>query len=122
MRARRYSALTISTRCCCPALSCSTAWPGAGLVEHEDARAAVQRLDDLDALLLPDAQLLDALARGDAEADLPRERADAALGLGLVEEDGSPHHLRAQHDVLGDGEDRHEHEVLVHHPDPARDG
>ena len=29
--------------------------------------------------------------------------------------------LDREHDVLGDRHDRDEHEVLVHHPDPARD-
>ena len=29
--------------------------------------------------------------------------------------------LAAEHDVLGDGEDGHQHEVLVHHADAGRD-
>ena len=40
-----------------------------------------------------------------------RSRTPAGLGL-----------LVAEHDVLGDGEDRDEHEVLVHHADAGRHG
>ena len=41
---------------------------GRRLVEHEDPRAAVQRAEDLDALLLPDGDVLDARVGVDAAA------------------------------------------------------
>ena len=47
--------------------------------------------------------------------DLPARRA----AIELAHETGR---LDAEHHVLGDVEHRHEHEVLVHHPDPGGDG
>ena len=40
----------------------------------------------------------------------------------MVVEIRSGHRLAAEHDVLADGEDRDQHEVLVHHADPQGDG
>ena len=42
--------------------------------------------------------------------------------LGSIQENPVARGLDAQHHVLGDGHHRHEHEVLVHHADAARDG
>ena len=39
------------------------------------------------------------------------------LGGAVVEEDPAGRRLVGEHDVLGDGHHRDEHEVLVHHPD-----
>ena len=39
----------------------------------------------------------------------------------VVQEHGLLRRLLGEHDVLGDGHDRDQHEVLVHHPDPAAD-
>ena len=94
---------------------------GGRLVEDEDVGAAVQRLEDLDALLLTDRDVPDARARVDVEAELIGELADAALGGGRVEQHAVPARLRREHDVLGDGHHRDQHEVLVHHPDPCVD-
>ena len=44
------------------------------------------------------------------------------MGLLPVEEDRVGHRLLAEEDVLGDRQDRDEHEVLVDHADAARDG
>jgi len=74
MRAFRYSALRISTRCCQPT---------------------------------------------DRE---PTQLDDPAARLGAVEEDRPAHRLLAEKDVVGDGENGDEHEVLMDHADPARDG
>jgi len=38
-----------------------------------------------------------------------------------VEQLAGSHDLLSQNDVLGDGQHRHEHEVLMHHADAARD-
>ena len=59
--------------------------------------------------------------RVDVEAELFAERPDPAARLLLVDEDGIGHRLLAEDDVLGDGQDRDEHEVLVDHADPAID-
>ena len=95
---------------------------GGRLVEDEDARLAVERLEDLDALLLADRQAADLGVGVDLEAELLGRAPDPPAGLVPVEEDGVRHRLLAEHDVLGDGQDRDEHEVLVDHADPARDG
>ena len=47
--------------------------------------------------------------------------ADAAASLAAIEEERVGHRLVAEQDVLGDGQDGHEHEVLVDHADPAVD-
>ena len=52
---------------------------GGRLVEDQDARVAVERLEDLDALLLADRELPDAGARVDGEAELIRQRGHLAL-------------------------------------------
>ena len=91
------------------------------LVEDEDPRSAVDRLQDLDALLLSERQLVDARAGIDAEAQPLRELADASLRRPHVEDAADAADLLPEHDILRHAEDRHEHEVLVDHPDAARD-
>ena len=90
------------------------------LVEDQDARVAVERLEDLDALLLADADLLDhgirlhgeAVARGQlAHALARRVEVELAVVLRLV----------AEHDVLDDRHHGDQHEVLVHHADAEAD-
>ncbi len=93
-----------------------------GLVEDEDVGAAVQRLQDLDALLLTDRDVLNARVGIDREVEALRELMDAAVRRMVVEEDPGRVGLRAEHDVLGDGHHRDEHEVLVDHADPVLDG
>ena len=87
------------------------------LVEDEHLRVAGQRLDDLDPLLHADRQVVDERVGVDVEPeprrDLPHLRASGVD----VEHTGEPGLLMAEHDVLGDGEDGDEHEVLVHHAD-----
>ena len=95
---------------------------GGGLVEDEDAGIAVERLEDLDPLLLTDRQGVDPGVGIEVEAELLAERLDLAAGRLLVDEDRIRHRLLAEDDVLGDGQHRDEHEVLVDHADPASDG
>ena len=95
---------------------------GGGLVEDEDAGIAVERLEDLDPLLLTDGQSVDPGVGIEVEAELLAERLDLATGRLLVDEDRIRHRLLAEDDVLGDGQHRDEHEVLVDHADPASDG
>ena len=95
---------------------------GGRLVEDEDARAAVERLEDLDALLPTDGQRADLGVGVDLEPELLAELPDALVRVAPIEEDRVRHRLVAEEDVLCDREDRDEHEVLVHHADPAVDG
>ena len=85
------------------------------LVEDEDVRAAVERLQDLDALLLADRDVLDAGMRVDGQRVALGELADPLLGRPVVEEDAVPGRLQREHDVLRHGHHRDQHEVLVHH-------
>ncbi len=95
---------------------------GGGLVEDEHLRLAVERLEDLDPLLPADRQGADLLIGIDVESEPLAELADATVRGTAVEEDRVRHRLVAEEDVLGDREDRDEHEVLVDHADPAVDG
>jgi hypothetical protein len=91
------------------------------LVEDQDLGAAVERLQDLHPLLHADRDVLDEGAGVDGEPEAVGDGAHARLGLTGVEERPAAG-LDRQHDVLGDGHHRDEHEVLVHHADPERDG
>ena len=79
----------------------------------------MQRLHDLDALLDPDRQVLHESVRVDGETVTARKLEHVLAGASAVEqaEHGCPFH--PEHDVLGNGEDRHEHEVLVDHAYPG---
>ena len=91
------------------------------LVEHEDVGAAVERLQDLDALLLADGDVLDDRARVDGQPEAGRDLVHPLLGGGVVEQDAVVRRLGREHDVLRDRHHRDQHEVLVHHPDPVLD-
>ena len=90
------------------------------LVEHQDFRAAHQRLQDLDPLLQADRQFADDRVGIDLEAVFPPELgeplADRARALG--EQRAA---LGAEHDVLEHAERRHQHEMLMHHADAVAD-
>src|SRR5215210_5056172 len=94
---------------------------GRRLVEDEDSRAPIERLEDLDPLLLPDAQLVDADARVEREPQLLGEDCDPSLSLASIDDPGRTDGLLAEDDVLGHRQDGHEHEVLMNHPDSATD-
>ena len=89
------------------------------LVQDQDLDTPVEGLQDLDALFLADREVLDDGARIDSEGVRLGELGDA-LPRGVDIETGSP--LLAEDDVLGDREGIDEHEVLVDHADPERDG
>ena len=92
------------------------------LVEDQDLRAAIQRLEDLDALRFADRQVGDEPLRAArrspvarlSSAHLAARRARGRAARRFVSS-------RPSIDVLGDGERRHEHEVLVHHADAGGD-
>ena len=96
---------------------------GGRLVEDEDPRLAVERLEDLDPLLPADRQRADLGVGVDLEAELlGRARRSAGWASFRSRKIAVGHRLLAEEDVLGDGQDRDEHEVLVDHADPAGDG
>src|SRR5208283_1462498 len=95
---------------------------GGGLVENDNARLAVQGLDDLDPLLDADGQVLHDRVRVDGEPVAARELEHVLAGLPAIEQSEHRRALHTQHDVLGDGEDRHQHEVLVDHAYPGGQG
>ena len=93
---------------------------GRGLVEDEDVGAAVERLQDLHALLLADRDRLDLRVGLHGEAEALRDVAHPLARLVHVHE-RAPVRLDAEDDVLRHRHHRDEHEVLVHHPDPEVD-
>ncbi len=95
---------------------------GGGLVEDDDARLAVQGLDDLNPLLDPHGQVLHEGVRVDGEPVAARELEHVLAGPPAVEQSEHSRTLHTQHDVLGDGEDGHQHEVLVDHAYPGVQG
>ena len=74
---------------------------GGRLVEDEDPRVPVERLEDLDALLPADRERADLGVRVDLEAEPPAELDDPAARLPAVEEDPVGHRLLAEEDVVG---------------------
>ena len=91
------------------------------LVENQDLGAAVESLQDLDPLLLADADVLHAGVRVDGELERLGDPLDALLRGGLVEQDLLAGRLDPEHDVLRDRHHRDEHEVLVDHADSQVD-
>ncbi len=91
------------------------------LVQDQHLGVAVQRLEDLDALLLAHREVLDAGLRRHRQAVLARQLADALLRGRHVDRDALAR-LRGEHDVLRHRHHRDQHEVLVHHADPGVDG
>ena len=94
---------------------------GCRLVEHEDVGAAVERLQDLDPLLLPDRDVLDAGVRIDDEPEPLRDLPHSVLGAPSSRQDRPMGRLDGEDDVLGHGHHGDEHEMLVHHADAAVD-
>ncbi len=74
-----------------------------GLVEDQDPRLAIERFEDLDALLPAHGQRLDASVRIDVEAELVTQCPDPLTSLLPVEEDAVRHRLFAEQDVVRDG-------------------
>ena len=93
---------------------------GGRLVEDEDLRAPVERLDDLDALGLPDGDLLHLFIRMHAESVGLRIVFDFVEGR-LPVDAPSPPRFKAEDDVLQHRHLADEHELLVHHADPEPD-
>src|SRR5215471_18970250 len=101
---------------------------GGGLVEYQNLGVTEQRLDDLDPLLHADRQFFHYGVGIHAQAEPLGQREYLTAGPAPVEqaeggqaERSLAHRLAAEGDVLGHGEDRHQHEVLVHHADLGPD-
>ena len=90
------------------------------LVEDQEVGSTIEDLEDLDALLQAQGNVLDASPGLDGDGETLLELANALLDGPVVEDRTAA--LVAQDDVLGNGERRHQHEVLVDHPDAERDG
>jgi hypothetical protein len=90
------------------------------LVEDQDLGAAMQRLEDLDALLQADRQVADHGVGIDLEAVLRLELADL---LARPRQAGpeAPCALDPQHEVLQHGHVVDQHEMLVDHADAGGD-
>ena len=89
------------------------------LVEDEHPRAQIERLDDLDLLALPHAEVPDRRVGGDLlHAEAREQPADLLLGRPVIDE-VRPGGRVAEDDVLGDAHMVDLHEVLVHHADPV---
>ncbi len=91
-------------------------------VEDEDVRLAGEHLDDLDPLLETHREILDDGVGVDVEAVAARDLPNGLARPLQIEPAEALRRLVAEHDVLGHGEDGHEHEVLVDHPDASGDG
>ena len=90
------------------------------LVEDQQIGAAVERLEDLDALALAHAEVLHARVRVDFEVVFAPEPLE--LGPRSAEARAEPEAaFDTEHDVFQNGERFHQHEVLVHHADPRRE-
>src|SRR5690606_17272359 len=95
---------------------------GGRFVEDDDLRLAINHLDDLDPLLKTDGELLDPGRWIDPQPESFAYFPDRLGDRLRPEEARGPRRLIAEHDVLGDGHDGDEHEVLMHHADPPPDG
>ncbi len=95
---------------------------GGRLVQDEDVGVPVERLQDLDALLLTDRDVLDPRVRIDLELEGVGQVADALGGGVVVEQHLALGGLVREHDVLRHRHHGNQHEVLVHHADAAVDG
>ena len=92
---------------------------GGRLVHDQNARLAVERLQDLDALLLADRELPDSCLGIDREAVATAQLPDALLDRARMDDETPPvTTVVAEDDVLGHRERLDETEVLVHHADP----
>ena len=91
-----------------------------GLVEDQDASAAVENLQDLDPLAVADAEIADQGLGLHVEPVDSAELGDAVGRLPEVDPQQGPRLVTEDH-VLLDGQIVREHEVLMHHADADRD-
>ena len=94
---------------------------GRRLVQDDQAGAAVQRLDDLHALLLSDRELPDVGLRVHLQPVRLGQLRDAGGDL-LEVQQRLARRTQPQRHILRHGQGRHEHEMLVDHADAGLDG
>ncbi len=93
------------------------------LVEDQDPRFLVERVQDLDALLLADGELPDPRTGIDGQRVTLAELSHLACDrVGVDQELAAFTAPVAEHDVLGDGESLDQPELLVHHADTGVEG
>ena len=90
------------------------------LVEDQKVDAVIEHLEDLDPLLLADGKVLDQRVGFYVEAVARAQCGDALVNPGHVA-DHPQRRALPQNVVLSDSQVRHQHEVLVHHPDALPD-
>ena len=90
---------------------------GGRLVEDDDARAGEQHARELDELLHADRKIAEARARVDVEAEVLRAARRLARHAAPGDDAEAADRLRAEKDVLGDGEIGRDAELLMHHAD-----
>ena len=91
------------------------------LVEDEDLVVAIQHLQNFDALLHTDRDILDLGVKVDVQAVALGDLLDLFACLFLLQK-AALRRLRAEDDVVEHGEHVHQLEVLVHHADAERGG
>ncbi len=92
------------------------------LVKDQDPGATIQDFYDLDALLEADGEIFDAGVGIQGKAVLPRQISNRGSRPGIVIEATRPYRLAAEHDVLADGKNGNQHEMLMDHADAVPDG
>ena len=90
-------------------------------VEDQHIGRTEQNLDDLDALLDADGQVLDQCVGVDFEAVGLVDFPDLGAGFLEIEQIDRAGRLDTEHDVFGDREDGNKHEMLMHHADAGAD-
>ena len=91
-------------------------------VEDDEAGLAFEHLDDLHPLLDAHREIFNHGIGVDLEVVAAGDLAYGRARLAFVEPAHPLRRLIAKDDVLGNREDRNEHEMLVHHADAGRDG
>ena len=89
---------------------------GGRFVENEQPGVAVEQLEDLNALLHANRQVLHLRIRIDGQMMLVAQAAQPSCRLAQIEA------FQAEHGVLDHRKSSHQHEFLVHHADAQRDG
>ncbi len=92
------------------------------LVEHQQARVAVERLQDLGPLLHADADVLHPRGRDRPAGRSGRTVRATRRSASAMSMNGAAAGLGREDDVLGHRHHRDQHEVLVHHADAGLDG
>ena len=92
------------------------------LIQNENGGLSIQGFEDLDALAQPDGKVLDQGLRINVEMILRGELAYLPGGLWQVQEWSASGGFLAEDNILGHGQGRDEHEMLMHHANAACHG